>query len=231
MTSRKRIGERPWRCRWQSVVASCGTLLLLTGCGVPGDGHVRTVDDDAVPYHLLDGNPSGNATTDVGPVPHAVPVVFWLLGEDHLVPAAAGGSCTDPPEELANRLLGELADGPGEDTRAAGRSSALPPAIGLRLIEIVDGTAHVEMDPSTAISADRLPLAVGQVVLSLTSSPGVEKVTLLSSGEPVQVPLPGGALTTRAVSAEDYADLLLDRYRDTTGTKARLTASIGCPVR
>ncbi len=209
---------------------SWGCASLLTGCGVPGDGDARTVDDDAVPYHLLEVNPPSNTPTDDGSVPHAVPVVFWLVGEDHLVPAAAGVSCADPPEELAKRLLAELAAGPAGDTRAAGRSSALPPAPGLRLIGVVDGTAHVEWDPSTAISADLLPLAVGQVVMSLTSAPGVDEVTLLSSGEPVQVPLPGGALTTRAVSAADYADLLVDRYRVTTGGEPTLAAGIGCRV-
>ena len=205
-------------------------LLLLAGCGVPGGGHVRTIDDDAVPYRLLEAGSSADGPRVDGSVPRKVPVVFWLVGNDRLVPAAAGGACTDPPDELAKRLIAELAAGPPEHIRAAGRSSALPPAPGLRLVGIVDGTAHVEMDPSTAISADRLPLAIGQMVMSLTSSPGVEKVTFLSSGEPVEVPLPGGALATRAVSAADYADLLLDRYRDTTGPRARLTASIGCQV-
>ena len=32
-----------------TVVAVFGMPSLLTGCGVPGDGHVRTVDDDAFP--------------------------------------------------------------------------------------------------------------------------------------------------------------------------------------
>lgn len=204
-------------------------LFLLSGCGVPGNGHVRTVDADAVPYHLLEADPSASVPSDGGPVPRMVPVVFWLLGE-RLVPATTGGACTDSPEELVKRLLAELAVGPDEDDRAAGRSSALPPASGLRLVGIVNETAQVEMDSGTSISADRLPVAVGQIVLSLTSSPGIGKVTVLSSGEPVQVPLPGGALTTRAVSAEDYAGLLVDRYRDNTGTKARLSAGVGCQM-
>jgi Sporulation and spore germination len=203
-------------------------LLLLTGCGVPGDGHARIVADDDVPYHLLDADHSAGANGDTGSVPRLVPVVFWLVGEKRLVPAATRGSCADPPAELADRLLAVLAAGPDQDARAARRSSALPPAPSLRLIGIVDGTAQVEMDPSASISADRLPLAVGQVVLSLASSPGIDRVTFLNAGEPVPVPLPGGALSTRAVSAKDYAGLLVGQYRENTGPQTTLAARVGC---
>ena len=206
-------------------------MLLVSGCGVPGDEHVRTVDRDAVPYHLLQTDSSTSSPTDEVSVPRNLPVVFWLLGDDHLVPAAAGGSCHEAAAKLLRRILAELADGPGEEARAAGRSSALPPSTSLRLVRVVDGIAQVEMDPSTAISAERLPLAVGQLVLSLTSSPDVRKVTLLSSGEPAQVPLPGGALTRRAVSAEDYSTLLPAQYREPTGRRPTPSATLGCPAR
>lgn len=227
MTRPEKVERQPRRHR-RSAVAVAGGMLLLSACGVPGDGHVRTVDAASVPYHLLEADSSASGPTDNGSVPGRVPVVFWLLGDNHLAPAAAGGSCDQPPATLMTRMLAELAVGPAEDARAAGRSSALPSSTGLRLLGVVGETAQVEMDPGTAISADRLPLAVGQLVLSLTSIPGVRKVTLLSAGAPVQVPLPGGALTTRAVSSEDYASLLLDRYRDPTGYRARLAATIGC---
>jgi hypothetical protein len=205
--------------------------LLLSACGVPGDGHVRTVHDDTVPYHLLQADSSADGPTTNVSAPELVPVVFWVEGDDRLAPAAAGGSCGDPTEDLVTHQLAELTSGPAEDVRAAGGSSALPPAPGLQLVGVVDGTARVEMNPSTSISADRLPLALGQVVLTLTSSPGIKRVTLLNAGEPVQVPLPGGALTLRAVSARDYASLLLRRYLDPTDHGPRLSPNIGCPSR
>jgi spore germination protein GerM len=202
---------------------------LASACGVPGNGHVRTVSDDSVPYHLLQADASTGGPTTNDSAPELVPVVFWVERDDSLAPAAVGGSCADPTEELVTHQLNELAAGPAEEVRSAGGSSALPPTPGLHLLGVVNRTARVEMDPSTSISAERLPLAVGQVVLSLTSTPGIERVTFLNAGEPVQVPLPGGALTARAVSARDYAALLVHRFRDSRGHAPGLSPTIGCP--
>jgi spore germination protein GerM len=118
------------------------------------------------------------------------------------------------------RLLGYLTAGPTDGARAAGRSTALPPESRLSLVGLTAGTAEVEVDPETGISADRLPVAIGQVVLTVTSAPGVSAVALVSDGAPVQVPLPGGALTGEPVTAQDYASLLPDRYRG---------QELGCP--
>ncbi len=102
------------------------------------------------------------------------------------------------------------AAGPRDDARAAGRSTALPPESTLTLRRVREGVAEieVEVDPETAISADRLPAAVGQVVLTAISTSGVRAVVFVSGGEPVRVPLPGGALVARPVTAADYKELL-----------------------
>jgi hypothetical protein len=88
-----------------------------------------------------------------------------------------------------------------------------PPASGLTLVDIVDGTATVEIIPASEISADRLPAAVGQIVLTLTSARGVLAVQLVDGDEALPVPLPGGALTVEPVTTEDYSALLPDRSR------------------
>jgi hypothetical protein len=178
------------------------------------------VDDDTVPYHLLDPGASPPRppapTEDPGPVP----VVFWLAGE-RLVPDATGVSCGVHPEQLVAELLNALAAGPSDEARAAGRSSAIPPDSGLDLVTLHDATVEVDIEPETSLSAERLPVAVGQVVLTVTSAPTVESVVLVSEGEPVQVPLPGGALTDGPVTAQDYEALLPHRFQGTAGT--------GCP--
>jgi len=65
----------------------------------------------------------------------------------------------------------------------------------------------------SSLSAERLPVAVGQVVLSVASAPTVRGVALQTYGRPVQVPLPGGSLTDGPVTATDYVDLLSPRWR------------------
>jgi spore germination protein GerM len=122
---------------------------------------------------------------------------------------------------LVERLLAALAAGPSEQGRSAGRSSAIPPDSGLELVGIVDGTAQVDIEPEASLSAERLPVAMGQIVLSVTSVPTIRSVVLVADGEPLQVPLPGGVLTDGAVTADDYADLLPDRFQS--------PQSFGCP--
>lgn len=201
-----------WACgRRRMVLGSCAAMLLLTACGVPGGGAVRRVDDDTVPYRLLEpgATPPSVPGTDEGP--GRAPVVYWLDGE-RLVPEATTGSCSQQPEVLLDELLGALAAGPSEEARAAGRSSAIPSDTRLAVGGIESGVVSVDFDDGSAISAERLPAAIGQVVLTVASAPGIESVVVVSDGQPVQVPLPGGALTDRPVTGDDYAELLPDRF-------------------
>jgi hypothetical protein len=140
-------------------------------------------------------------------------VVFWLTRDDMLTPASAPHGCTDPVEEVVRDLLSILAASPEQGGRPAGMSSAVLPSSRLDLVGLADGVAVVELDASTSLAADRLPLAVGQLVLTVTSAPGIEAVRVASAGDLVEVPLPGGALTSRPVTANDYASLVPGRYR------------------
>jgi spore germination protein GerM len=204
-----------------------GLVLVVAGCGLPGDTEVRAVDATTVPYNLLDAEaPSRPGLT--GPVPAGTPVVFWLVHDDRLAPTAVAVSCTDPVDDIVGRLLGLLAAAPDEAARSAGRSSAIPSSSGLDLIGVTDGVALVELDPATSLAADRLPLAVGQLVLTVTSAPGIEAVQVSAAGDKVEVPLPGGALTDRPVTANDYAIFLPQRF---LGAGVRgLSTDIGCPT-
>ena len=214
--------------RWLSSTAAAAGLLLVSSCGLPGEGSVRTVEDDAVPYRLLDrGTPSPDTHQDDQLI--SVPLVFWLVDDEVLVPSAARVSCDGQPEEIVDDLLDLLAAGPTGDARAAGRATAIPPESALELVEIRDGTAQVEFDPESEVSADRLPIAIGQVVLSVTSASGVDDVVLVSGGESVQLPLPGGALTPGPVTPLDYSSLVSDRLRDSTASVSGLVPSLGCP--
>jgi hypothetical protein len=196
--------------------ATAVALLLLpfvASCGLPGDGSVRTVDDETVPYRLLESEGPATATTDLMTIPGPAPMVFWVVNDDRLIPSAAEPTCAEPPEEVLERLLDELESGPGETARAAGRSTAIPAEFELTLAGITDGEARVEVEPGPVISPERLPVAVGQVVLTAVSAAGVSAVVLVSEGVSVQAPLPGGALTDSPVTAEDYRSLLPERFQ------------------
>ena len=223
--SRGELRTRPPRQASVRRAAAVGVLLLVAGCGLPGDTEVRAVDATTVPYKLLDPEAQSRPGLN-GPVPAGTPVVFWLVHDDRLAPTAVAASCTDPADDVVGRLLGLLAAAPDEAARSAGRSSAIPSSSELDLVGVADGVALVEFDPATSLTADRLPFAMGQLVLTVTSAPGIEAVRVGAAGETVEVPLPGGALTDRPVTADDYATFLPERFLDTGG----MSTDIGCPT-
>ena len=187
-------------------------LSLLTACGLPGDGQVTRVDDDEVPYHLLDPLPPSSEAPPAATFPGVTPVVYWLL-DDRLVPEPSGNSCTADGKEVVDDLLAQLSVGPPGDVLQSGGGSAVPSDTPLALAGLDDGLAQIEVDFRTTIAADRLPAAVGQIVLTVTSAAGVSSVVLESDGQPIQVPLPTGVLTQQAVTADDYAVLVPDRFQ------------------
>lgn len=207
--------------------AVTGLVLLVAGCGLPGNTEVRAVDADEVPYNLLDPEQRAGPG-QIGPVPVGTPVVFWLVHDDLLAPTAVPVSCTDPVDDVVSQQLALLV-APPEVARAAGRSSTIPSSSELELVDVADGVATVEFDPASSLTADRLPLAMGQLVLTVTSAPGIEAVQVSAAGDTVEVPLPGGALTDRPVTAGDYAILLPERF---LGSGRRgLSTDIGCANR
>lgn len=199
--------------------AAALTLLALatSSCGLPAGGSATRVADDSVPYRLLETTSGAPGATDESEVPEHLPVVFWVDDHDRLVPEASEQLCAEDATPSIRRLLEDLAAGPSYGARSDGRSTTLPPESTLALIAVSGGTAEVEFDPETSISPDRLPIAVGQIVLTVASAPGIDAVTLVSDGAPVQMPLPGGALADGPVTAESYAGLVPDRYQRVAG--------------
>lgn len=208
-----------------------GATLLLgvlsaaaASCGLPDDGRVQVVPDESVPYGLLaPGDAGSSAPADGATVPRDEPVVFWLQSDGRLAPQPLDLTCDQA--DVVEDLLLALDDGPSSAQRESGVSSGIPTATSLALIGIEDGVARVGLDPLTIGDPERLPLAVGQVVLTVTSAPGVDAVALVASGETVDLPLPDGALAPGAATADDYAVLLPPRL----GGDGSLPADLGCP--
>ncbi|MEZ0164358.1 GerMN domain-containing protein [Kineococcus sp. LSe6-4] len=192
------------------IPVAAAVVGVVAACGVPSDGTVRTVDPTRVPHALSSPAPSPTAPSPQTPTSAAPgPVRVFLLDADlHLTgrPLAAEPATA---QEAVRAVLSRLRAGPSDDDRAAGLQSALGADVRLGAGALADGVVTVEVGGlSEDQSADRLPLAVGQVVLSLTSVPGLEGVRLQRDGVDREVPLPGGALTERVLTAADYASLL-----------------------
>lgn len=190
--------------RWALGGAAAAYLLLLTACGAPTSGAVQQVT--SVPYDLM--SPAAPVTTAPTTKPEARPRVY-LVRDDLLVPVPGPDTEGADTPTAVTELLQALAQGPREGDRNRGLSSALGSDVAMTLTRIDGDTAVVDVDAGAQLpSAGRLPLAVAQIVLTVVSVPGVENVELTVGGEPIQAPLPDGALTERPLDAGDYSTLL-----------------------
>ena len=195
-----------------TMAAGLALLVLTASCGLPGGGSVTRVDDDEVPYRLLESSSPSPEPPGDDVVSDLTPVLVWLA-DDHLIPEPASEQCGQPLGPVIQGLLAQLSRGPSDEARDHGLSTAIPAESRLTLSEISAGTAQIDFEAAVAISAELLPSAVGQIVLTVTSVPDVDSVILLRDGEPVQAPLPGGALSSEPVSEQDYRELLPKRLQ------------------
>ena len=187
-----------------------GVLVAAGACGTPTDGEARTIASGEVPYGLLDpkqpSTADGGATATTGSGPRA----YFLTTEQLLVPVPVATAGAPGSGEVAalSALLQRLSAGPDEGERARGLASALGPDVALGVEDLREGVARIAVGGvGDNLAADRLPLAIAQVVLTATSTPGVQAVQLVREGQVLEVPLPGGQRTAEPLRADDYGSL------------------------
>ena len=211
----------------RSLIALLSIVLVTSSCSIPGDGSVKQIDPDQIPYELNATTTSPPpttvpATTTTAPVVESttstisstIPVevvrLFFVAGAqivpiDRLLLSPAA----------APQVLAALSEGPPEGDAAAGLRSALPVGF-VAEVSVERGIATVEL-PGTFIT--ELPggeqrLAVAQIVLTLTRQAGVGQVRFTSDNEPQSVPRGRGDLSSpgATVACDDYANLLPSNF-------------------
>lgn len=211
MTSRRR-GRSPRWTRRAAVAGVAVTLLgVLAACGLPDGGQAVRVAPEEVPYSLLatpSASPTSAAPTTPG-IPTTTATIYLVNTEQRLVPSqvTVSEAATAP---LVQSLLNRLAVGPSERERGRGLVTDLGPGASITLRALKSGVAVIELrtglqDPTPA----KLPIAVGQVVLTATSVVGIDAVTFVADGVPVGVPGPPLGETTNApLRSADYGVFL-----------------------
>jgi spore germination protein GerM len=215
----------------RTLLNLAGTLtalgIVVTSCSLPGDGSVKQIDADKIPYEL-------NATTTSSPpttVPASTtttPVVETTTStSSSTIPVEivsmffVAGTQVVPIDRLllspaaAPQVLAALSEGPPEGDAAAGLRSALPVGFAAE-VTVERGIATVEL-PGTFITdlpGGEQRLAVAQIVLTLTRQSGVGQVRFTSNNEPQSVPRGRGDLSTpgATVACDDYANLLPSNF-------------------
>ena len=191
-------------------MVTAALLACLAACGVPTGADPVVVDPADVPYGLL-GSGAGPATAaDAPPAAGEVGGQVALIAPDERLRLVRRSVPAGPPDAVAQALLDALQQGPADAERAIGLRSALPAGVKLRLVALSGGVATVDVtDLEPGAAPDRVPLAVGQVVLTVTSARGVGSVLLERAGQSVDVPRAGGGpLITEPLTRADFSPLL-----------------------
>lgn len=181
-----------------------GLAATLAACGVRTEDHARFVDDDEVPFDLLDvatTRPPETAT----PTDATSSVELCFVDGELVVPAPRPAPADiDLPDAV--RLL---ADGPNRLEEAAGLGSALPDGAVAGPVESAGGVAEVDLAESFADAGGQQQLlAIAQVVCTLTARPGIGQVAFTLDGEPIAVPRGDASTTTDPVTRDDYRRII-----------------------
>jgi Sporulation and spore germination len=203
-------------------VGVAAVLLSVSACGAPTGGAAERIDPTDVPYGLVTSGRASSTPTPPAPPLSDQPHVYWVDSDDRAVGVPVSVVGTGPT--ALTLLLGRLTAGPSDGQRRQGLGTALSPGTSVRVRGLERQVADLDVQTTAdEPAADRLPLSVGQIVLTATSLPGVDGVRLVRDGRPIAVPLVGGALTTGPVGASDYSQLSRPRQR-TTATAASPTS-------
>ena len=187
----------------RGLVAAVVLTVPIAACGVPDDGLIA-IEPSELPDSL---HPSSTTTTAVSLEAHdgSGYTDVYCIRENQLVPEPIGFASTPSLE----RVVSILERGPGSADRTVPERSAVSQGEVIAALARDGERVTVELGPAFAevAGADQV-LALGQIVITLTSVPGVGSVALRQEGEPLDVPLPDGTLVRRPVVRDDYSSLI-----------------------
>lgn len=179
-------------------------VVLFGSCAVSAEDQPRTVagrvDDAFVPVPEVT---SGDGTSEV---------VVWLVRDARLEPVIRDVEAPPAsPIDALETALDQLFAGPQADEAGRGLRSAVPPDTVVGRLSVLGEVATIEVsDEITRVGGADEVRAVAQIVLTVTEFPSVRRVRLSVDGELLQLPLPGGELSPRPVSAAAYDVLVAD---------------------
>jgi spore germination protein GerM len=198
-------------------------VVSLAACGVPSDKQYSAIQHDDIPFGIADTTTTSTTTT-LPPVTTVPPITTTTVPSE-MVPLyfiydnklmAVPRALTKPVGP--DQVLAALQKGPDEKDLPAGLRTAVP-AGSISAVSVAGGVAKVDLAPAfitpTAgpeqppITPADQPLAFGQIVLTLTSRPGIGQVLFTVQGQPVLPILGDGSQPAAAgpVSADFYAGL------------------------
>jgi spore germination protein GerM len=192
-------------------------IVLTAACRIGGSERVEEVDADLL-SGLDEPSPATSTPSESDPTTSAIPgptttvatetVTLYFIEGSQLVAVRV-----ETPEGTSTRgRLRLLEEGPPAERAEAGVRTALTPGLISGFASWGSDGATVTLDSEQFAGVENADqqLMIGQIVLSLTGWPGIERVDFTLDGEPMQVFLEDNTLSQpgAAVGRDDYAVLL-----------------------
>jgi spore germination protein GerM len=199
--------------------------LVLAGCGLPNDDSYTAIQPGDLPAGIADTTTTSTTTTTIPPATTTTtapqtttttipsqPVALYFVLNGRLQPVSRPFPLPVTPQAVVNQLEA----GPLEQDQPPGLRSAVP-SNSIGAVSVTGGVATVDLAPNfvqPTTGTDQLavpnvdqPLAFGELVLTLTSLPGVGQVRFTVGGQPQGALAADGSLVEGPVSADNYASL------------------------
>ncbi|MGK2929385.1 MAG: GerMN domain-containing protein [Acidimicrobiales bacterium] len=176
---------------------------LVAGCGIEAEDDPRAlrvgIDEDRL---SIDDRRPGTAV-------EIATSIYLVTESGRLRPTVRRIGVSQQPSTRLSSVLDELIDGPVAREAQDGLRSAVPATTDVLAVTVDGATAVVDLSSEFAsIGGEQELLAVGQMVLTVTTFPGVRRVLLRLDGRPTDLPLPDGSFVDGPVVLRDYAGLL-----------------------
>lgn len=197
------------------IAVSLCSSLLLAACSVPKSGPFETISNDDIPFGLnAEQTTIPQLTTQTTVENLDPPGTVYELVDLYFIRNATvikvQRSMISPVD--TNGALAALTEGLIDDSTTVGLRSAIPASLEAR-VDVDRGVATVN---ATRAFLNSLPavdqrLAIAQIVLTLTSRPGIGQVVFYVDGKAIAVPRGRGDLSGAgdSVTFDDYANIIV----------------------
>lgn len=172
-------------------------VLAVAGCGVEADRFPRNIPAQEVPFDLL--TPTSSTVVSVPRETSAAQIFLLSNGRLVTVPRQVAAPST------VGTVMASLVQGPTPEEADRGLTSAVDRETRVLSVEIVNGTAVINLSEAFSRIGVRDQIsALAQVVFTATALPDVNRVQVLLDGAAVLVPRADGTSTDAPLRRSDY---------------------------
>ncbi len=191
-------------------------VVLISSCAVPSSGSYSQVPSAEIPFGLNAPQTTLPPTTttvldpmitDSLPVAVSEPIDLFFISNSRIIKVQRNVASPANPSQA----LSSLVEGPSTSPEFVGLRTALPTTFAAT-VDVIGGVARVDATRTFLNSLSGLDqkLAIAQIVLTLTSRPGVGQVLFSVDGKLISVPRGRGDSVASgvAVTFDDYSSLI-----------------------